>query len=174
MKKAILTKGIVLLVVLGIHAFGQNIKTIEVNVKDKYWMQIEDTTLNPIICIDSLLDLYESSGVSTGPFFSDAQLTINLKKKIARLIKSERSYNILDGSVQEESIVNSKFEIAECIRNGNEYTFILKDRSTYFDNLKATTHYYFDLDKDVFIVYIKYDDGYMSISKPVELSMNSK
>ena len=49
MKKAILTKGIVLLVVLGTHAFGQNIKTIEVNVKDKYWMQIEETTLNPII-----------------------------------------------------------------------------------------------------------------------------
>ena len=81
MKKAILTKGILLLAALGVHAFGQDIKTIEVNVKDKYCILINDTTLNPIRDIDSLMDLYEGLGVDHGPFFSDATLNINLKNK---------------------------------------------------------------------------------------------
>jgi hypothetical protein len=173
MKKAILTKGILLLAALGVHAFGQDIKTIEVNVKDKYCILINDTTLNPIRDIDSLMDLYEGLGVDHGPFFSDATLNINLKNKKVKLTVTKKIYG-WEGELYSEELIVREFEYEECKKNGSEYTFIFKIEQSSLYNTTSHQHYYFDTDKDLFMTYVIYGDNWMSISKPVELSMNSK
>ena len=173
MKKIILIIGILVGILIGSKVYGQDIKTIEVSVKDKFHILVNDTTLNPISDIDSLIDICDGLGINYGPFFSDATLHINLKNKNVKLTVTKKLYG-WDGELYSEELIVKEFEYEECKKNGSEYTFIVKKEQSNLYNTTEHQHYYFDMDKDLFMTYVIYGDNWMSISKPLEFSMNIK